>query len=103
MWALLIFRLTTTPQIVVTEDTWFQQILMMGAHFVFFGVQSVLLFRALSERVTASAIASLYGLAIEIIQKSVPGRSADPVDWFLDTIGAILFVSTYIRLARKHG
>ncbi|KKU42076.1 MAG: hypothetical protein UX59_C0046G0010, partial [Microgenomates group bacterium GW2011_GWA1_46_7] len=34
-WALLIWRLTTTPQIVVTQDTLLQAILMSFAHFFF--------------------------------------------------------------------
>ena len=37
-WALLIWRLTTTAQIVVTEEFLLQNILMMGAHFTFFGI-----------------------------------------------------------------
>lgn len=103
VWALLIFRLTTAPQVVVTEDTWFQQVMMSGAHFFFFGMQAVFLWRSIANKTSAVLTASLYGLAIELIQRSVPGRSADPIDWLLDTLGAVLFVIAYAKYSRKNG
>lgn len=105
-WALLIWRLTTTAQIVVTDDSWLQNILMMGAHFTFFGIQAVLLSSALPPSIwhLASSISavSLYGALVEFRQLSVPGRSADPVDWLLDTLGAIIFLYIIIRVRLRN-
>jgi VanZ family protein len=81
-WAVLIWRLTTTTQIVVTEEYWLQNILMMGAHFTFFGIQAVLVYYALpasiyllSPRIYALVMSSAYGALIEFRQLTVPGRS----------------------------
>lgn len=96
VWALLIYRLTTTPQLTVTTDTFFQAALMLGAHFFFFGVLAVLLAKSWHQKeprlIFPWIVTSLYGAAIEFIQISVPGRSADPLDWALDTIGALVFL-----------
>ena len=106
-WALLIWRLTTTAQIVVTEEFLLQNILMMGAHFTFFGIQAVLLSLSLSTiynlRTTISPVilTSLYGALVEFRQFSVPGRSADPMDWILDTLGAITFLLVLKKLQSK--
>ncbi|HBD02378.1 MAG: VanZ family protein [Microgenomates group bacterium GW2011_GWC1_46_16] len=91
-WALLIWRLTTTPQIVVTQDTLLQAILMSFAHFFFFGLQAAFLSLTHFAPLPAIAITSSYGLFIEVYQRTVPGRSADPLDWFLDTLGALVFL-----------
>lgn len=91
-WALLIYRLTTTPQIVVTKDSIIQMLLMMGAHFVFFGIQAVFVYLQTLDKKYSILVASLYGLLIEVIQLRVPGRSADIVDWSLDTLGAFVFI-----------
>jgi len=38
----------------------------------------------------AIAIASLYGASDELHQYFIPGRNCDPVDWLVDTLGAVL-------------
>lgn len=108
LWTILIFRLTTTPNLVVSQDSFLQMILMNGAHFFFFGVQAILFKIAISPQfmidnsITISTVsiiaASLYGAFIEFIQLSVPGRSADALDWLLDTLGAF----TFVYLMRKY-
>jgi hypothetical protein len=105
-WALLIWRLTTTSQIVVTEEYLLQNILMMGAHFTFFGIQSALIYLALPPYLVfntniAVVLTSLYGALVELRQFSVPGRSADPMDWILDTAGAITFLLVLKKLQSK--
>ncbi len=107
-WAVLIWRLTTTTQIVVTEEYWLQNILMMGAHFTFFGIQAVLFFVALptnisllSPSIFSIVLSSTYGLLIELVQRAVPGRSADPLDWLLDTLGAIAFLFILKKLQSR--
>lgn len=97
VWALLIWRLTTSAQIVVTTDSWLQNILMDVAHFTFFGIQAVLLSLSLAS-LSSITLASLYGALIEWRQIYVPGRTADPFDWMLDTLGAIIFVYFFIKL-----
>ena len=91
-WAVLIWRLTTTPQIIITESGLLQTLLMMFSHFVFFGIQATLLKSSLST-IQATALTSFYGALIEYVQLTVPGRSSDPLDWVLDTLGAIVFLA----------
>lgn len=62
-----------------------------GGHFIFFGIQAVLLALNLSA-VAALLTSSAYGAGIELIQRNIPGRSMDPIDWLLDTLGAITFL-----------
>lgn len=102
-WALLIWHLTTTPQIVVTQDFWLQQVLMMLAHFLFFGIQGALLYLAFLYQPLIIGhwpliLTSLYGALIEFYQLSVPGRSADLLDWILDTLGVIFFLYMFKKL-----
>lgn len=101
LWALLIWRLTTSSQIVVTENSWLQNILMMVAHFSFFGVQAILLYFATTSKHISIGLTSMYGALIEFRQLSVPGRSADPLDWILDTLGAITFLLVLKKLQSK--
>jgi VanZ family protein len=104
-WTILIWRLTTTPQIIVAKDFWLQNLLMMLAHFIFFGIQAVLLSFALPPSIwhLASSVSavSLYGALIEFRQLTVPGRSGDPLDWLLDTLGAITFLLVLKKLQSK--
>lgn len=95
LWGYLTWRLTTTPNLVIAPENWLNTITMMGGHFIFFGIQAVLL-RPLTPY--ALPLASLYGLLIEFVQLRVPGRSADPLDWILDTLGALTFLAILKRL-----
>lgn len=107
IWAVLIWRLTTTPQLVVSQEYWLQDILMMGAHFVFFGIQAVWIRLALAEHsldlrsFLSITITSIFGLLVELRQLAVPGRSGDPVDWLLDTLGAITFILIVKKLQSR--
>ena len=106
IWALIIWRLTTTPQIVITESSLLQAILMMFAHFIFFGIQAGLLYFSFPHRPStiisqSLIITSLYGALIEFRQLSVPGRTGDPFDWALDTLGAITFLFLLKKLQSK--
>ena len=99
-WALLIWRLTTTPDFSVTDDTILSFILSNGGHFIFFGILCALILFALPPRIwnlsssiLAVAGSSLYGIIIELVQRNIPGRSADPFDWLLDTLGALTFLA----------
>lgn len=99
VWAIIIFRLTTTPQLTVSDNSFLQTMLMMAGHFVFFGIQAMLLSFNTAHN-SAIMITSVYGGAIELIQRRVPGRSADPIDWLLDTLGAFVFI-IFLRRYKK--
>lgn len=102
IWIIIIFRLTTVPDFKVTEDTMLSLIISNGGHFFFFGIQAVLLKLSSLSNKTSLGITSAYGLLIELIQRTVPGRSADPVDWILDTLGAILFLVILNKIVAKY-
>ncbi len=106
LWAILIWRLTTTPNLVVAPESWLNTLIMSGSHFFFFGVLAVLL--SVCFRYQPSIIdhwplllTSLYGLLIELVQRGIPGRSADPVDWLLDTTGALIFLFVFRKYAKS--
>lgn len=105
-WALLIWRLTTTPDFSVSDDTFVSFLISNGGHFIFFGILAVLLILSLPKRLyTLHATlftVSLYGLLIELVQRGIHGRSADPIDWLLDTLGAITFLAIINRSKLKH-
>lgn len=108
-WAILIWRLTTTTQIIVSDNSWFQNLLMAVAHFIFFGLQAGLLRFAITKSYILNPdflsllLSSLYGAVIEFRQLTVPGRSADPLDWLLDTLGAIVFLVIIEKYSKNLG
>ncbi len=104
-WGALILYLTSIPSLKVSDVELISFIISSLEHFFFFGVQAVLLFFALTETipmlnsgVMAVALTSLYGLLDELHQLSVFERTADPIDWILDTIGALLFIAIIKRV-----
>ncbi|MBP9702973.1 VanZ family protein [Candidatus Woesebacteria bacterium] len=101
-WAGLTWSLTTTPNLVIAPENLLNTLMMMGGHFTFFGVQAVLLKLSSLNTLSSVIIASIYGLIIELVQLSVPGRSADPFDWILDTLGAITFLAILKRLKLRN-
>lgn len=54
---------------------------------------------------TSVVCASLYGISDEIHQIFVPGRTADPIDWLVDTcgaaLGALIAYAVICRLAKR--
>lgn len=97
-WAALTWRLTTTPNLVIAPENLLNTLIMMGGHFTFFGVQAVLIYLTLPSQLVAFTLTSLYGLSIELVQRHIPGRSADPLDLLLDMVGAIVFLGILKRL-----
>ncbi len=110
LWALLTLRLTTTPNLVVAPETWLNTLIMDGSHFGFFGVEAALLYFAFptSSKLRAASsviLVSIFGYWIEVLQKSIPGRTYDLMDWALDTLGAIIFIlflNWYNNRVSKH-
>ena len=75
------------------------------AHFLEYALLGLLLanalrFHAPSARayLLAVLVASFYGGTDELHQCFVPGRFSDPVDWLVDTCGAVLGVFAYARI-----
>lgn len=105
LWAALIWRLTTVPNLVVAPETWLNTLIMSGSHFFFFGVLAVLFGSAITTNHHKSTMyysvlmTSLYGLLIELVQRGIPGRSMDPVDWLLDTLGALVFLGIFHKFS----
>jgi VanZ family protein len=98
-WAGLTLYLTTIPNFSPSADTLFSWLISNGGHFFFFGVLAILLYKSLLSSQflllpfhLSLLTSSLYGLIIEYIQLSIPGRSFDLIDWGLDTFGAIIFL-----------
>lgn len=50
----------------------------------------------------AAAFASVYGVTDELHQLFVPGRMADPLDWVVDTLGAIVGALLVAWWLRRH-
>jgi VanZ family protein len=91
LWALVIFLASELPGSAVPGR--FSSL----AHIVEYAIFGVLLFLAMRRSSalqramwTAFLIASAYGVTDELHQAFTPGRTPDPVDWSLDTIGAAL-------------
>lgn len=75
------------------------------AHFLEYAVLGLLLANALRfhmpmRRVCLLAVllASLYGVTDELHQWFVPGRFADPVDWLVDTCGAVAGAFVFLHM-----
>jgi len=108
-WAYLIFYLTSIPSPKVTDNEIIGYLLSGGEHFFFFGIQAVLLSLSLPKKIfnlsvnfVAVTLTSLFGLWDELHQLRIVGRTADPIDWVLDTFGAILFLVILNKVITKY-
>jgi len=75
------------------------------AHFAEYAILAGLLVFALERSngvLTAVALASAYGVTDELHQLLVPGRMSDPVDWAVDTAGAIAGAALAAWLLRRN-
>lgn len=73
-------------------------------HFGEYAILGALLVLALTSprrALMAVALASAYGVTDELHQLFVPGRCSDPVDWLVDTLGAIVGVYVATRIYRS--
>jgi VanZ family protein len=95
LWAILIFSISSIPGSGFPAHP---NILNIIAHFGEYLILALLLTLTLNSpkqalwrtALIALAIASLYGGSDEIHQLFVEGRSADPLDWAVDTVGALV-------------
>jgi VanZ family protein len=65
-----------------------------------FGLLALLLERATRRPALALLVATLYGVATELLQLAVVGRSADPFDALADLAGAALALAAVTILRR---
>jgi VanZ family protein len=79
-------------------------------HFVLYAVLGALYFAVLIPHMPAKRaavitvlLASVYGITDEFHQSFVPGRMPDPVDWLVDTVGALAAVATLLLVAGRRG
>ncbi len=92
-WAYLIWYLTGIPNLKLSHDSLLNYLISASSHFSFFGVQAILVFFSTRNKNWSIMLTSLYGVLDELRQIQIPGRTADPVDWALDTLGAIIFLA----------
>lgn len=100
LWAAVIFAMSSVPGSQVPGR--FGSL----AHFVEYAILALLLARALSlshprmlAAIGAAALSSAYAVTDEYHQSFVPMRVPDPMDWLLDTAGAIVGVLLWLLLA----
>lgn len=60
--------------------------------YAIFGALILLALESPGRLLPAVALASAYGITDEVHQLFVSGRQADPVDWLVDTLGALVGV-----------
>lgn len=73
------------------------------AHGLLYAVLGGLLRIATGSLAATLALAGAVGLADELLQSTVPGRSADPLDWVADVGGAFVGAMLASVLARRLG
>jgi hypothetical protein len=98
LWAGLIFALSAIPDLATGLGTW-DLVLRKLAHAAEYAVLGALVLRALSSAPAAVLVASAYAVTDEVHQAFVSGRHGSPVDWVVDTAGAILGVALATRLS----
>jgi uncharacterized membrane protein YraQ (UPF0718 family) len=70
-------------------------------HALLYAVLGGLLRIATGRMAATLALAGAVGLADELLQSTVPGRSADPLDWLADVLGAFVGAALVSVLARR--
>ena len=97
LWAVVIFVLSSIPDLGTDLGTWDLVGRKIG-HALEFALLGALLFRALERPAAAVALGSLYAATDEVHQSFVEGRVGSPLDWGIDTAGVVLGV---LLLARR--
>lgn len=105
-WAAAIWFLSSTPG---DGSSWLDlpwldlPMLDKLGHAGMFGVLAALLLFARATPLVAVAIVAAVGVADEIHQAGVPGRTSDPWDVVADVVGAIVAVAAVRWLAARRG
>jgi VanZ family protein len=98
LWAGLIFALSSIPDLSTGLGTW-DVLLRKLAHVAEYAVLGALAFRATRSAPVAVFLASAYAVTDEVHQAFVAGRHGSPLDWLVDTSGALLGVAVAARVS----
>jgi VanZ family protein len=98
-WAAVIFVLSSIPDLGTGLGTW-DTVLRKLAHPAEYGILGGLILRAVRSPPVAVLLASAYGVTDEVHQTFVTGRHGSPLDWLIDTAGAVLGVALAARFSQ---
>jgi VanZ family protein len=96
LWAGVIFALSSIPDLGTGLGNW-DFALRKLAHVAEYAVFGALAFRAARSAPAAVLVASAYAVTDEVHQAFVAGRHGSPLDWLVDTGGALLGVALAAR------
>jgi VanZ family protein len=99
LWAGLIFALSAVPDLGTGLGTW-DTVLRKLAHVAEYAILGGLVFRASRSAPAAFLFASAYAVTDELHQAFVRGRHGSPVDWLIDSAGALIGVLVAVRLSQ---
>jgi len=99
LWAAVIFVLSSIPDLGTGLETW-DTVLRKLAHTAEYAILGGLIFRAAGSAPAAVLLASAYAVTDEVHQTFVTGRHGSPLDWLIDTAGAVLGVALAARLSQ---
>jgi VanZ family protein len=99
LWAVVIFVISSIPDLGTGLGTW-DTVLRKLAHLTEYAILGGLIFRAVRSAPAAVLLASAYAATDEVHQTFVTGRHGSPLDWLIDTAGAVLGVALAARLSQ---
>ena len=99
LWAAVIFAFSSVPSLGTDLGTW-DLILRKCAHLTEYAILGALLARATRSPGLAVLLAGLYAVTDEVQQMFVEGRVGAPLEVAIDTVGVVVGVLVWIRLAR---
>ncbi|PWB39132.1 MAG: hypothetical protein C3F02_00745 [Parcubacteria group bacterium] len=104
IWAVLIFYLSSIPDLKSSLPSLYDLISRKLAHISEYAVLSYLIARGLNSRKNeavagAVVLAIAYSLSDEQHQVYVPGRKGSPIDIFIDAIGVYLGMVIFLKQA----
>ena len=99
LWAAVIFAFSSIPELGTGLGIW-DTVLRKLAHTVEYAVLGGLILRASRSAPAAVLLASAYAVTDEVHQTFVTGRHGSPVDWLIDTAGAVLGVALMARFSQ---
>jgi VanZ family protein len=100
IWAVLIFALSSVPDLGTGLGTW-DLILRKLAHTAEYAILGALLMRAVGRELPAAAIGIAYAVTDEVHQSFVRGRHAAAYDVLIDAVGVLIGVYLLSRAGRR--
>jgi VanZ family protein len=98
-WAAVIFTLSSISGLGTGLGGW-DTVLRKLAHTAEYAILGALLFRAVRSAPAAVLLASAYAVTDEVHQTFVSGRHGSPLDWVIDSAGALLGVAVAARFSQ---